>query len=208
MRQGRWYAHLNAHFWSRGATGELGPGLSELFPTSLHRGEPMASVQEIRPRLRSQRIEVLRSRIEPLASEAMTGHLHAWLRQAFSDLAMAVARAVVGFADQQHRGSGHERSCGNTKPGSNVASPSSSGLSCLAAWGPSMHTVNVHEAKTQFSRLIDAAHAGETILVAKDGKPWGAAGAAGNGSAPAAARAASGPAAASPHRCAARPSAA
>jgi prevent-host-death family protein len=36
----------------------------------------------------------------------------------------------------------------------------------------SMRTVNVHEAKTQFSRLIDAAHAGETILVAKDGKPW------------------------------------
>ena len=37
---------------------------------------------------------------------------------------------------------------------------------------PFMRTVNVHEAKTQFSRLIDAAHAGETILVAKDGKPW------------------------------------
>lgn len=35
-----------------------------------------------------------------------------------------------------------------------------------------MHTVNVHGAKTQFSRLIDAAHAGETILVAKDGMPW------------------------------------
>jgi prevent-host-death family protein len=35
-----------------------------------------------------------------------------------------------------------------------------------------MRTVNVHEAKTQFSRLIDAAHAGEMILVAKDGKPW------------------------------------
>ena len=35
-----------------------------------------------------------------------------------------------------------------------------------------MRPVNVHEAKTQFSRLIDAAHAGETILVAKDGKPW------------------------------------
>lgn len=29
-----------------------------------------------------------------------------------------------------------------------------------------MRTVNVHEAKTQFFRLIDAAHAGETILVA------------------------------------------
>jgi len=35
-----------------------------------------------------------------------------------------------------------------------------------------MRTVNVHEAKTKFSRLIDAAHAGEAILVAKDGKPW------------------------------------
>lgn len=33
-------------------------------------------------------------------------------------------------------------------------------------------TVNVHQAKTQFSRLIDAAHAGETILLAKDGRPW------------------------------------
>ena len=76
-----------------------------------------------------------------------------------------------------------------------------------------MRTVNVHEAKTQFSRLIDAAHADETILVAKDGKPW--------------ARlvpletdrpqrqpgllllcilAATGSAAASPHRCASRPS--
>ena len=32
--------------------------------------------------------------------------------------------------------------------------------------------VNVHEAKTHFSRLIDAAHAGETILMAKGGKPW------------------------------------
>jgi antitoxin (DNA-binding transcriptional repressor) of toxin-antitoxin stability system len=35
-----------------------------------------------------------------------------------------------------------------------------------------MRTVNVHEDKTQFSRLIDAAHEGKTILVAKDGKPW------------------------------------
>jgi antitoxin (DNA-binding transcriptional repressor) of toxin-antitoxin stability system len=26
-----------------------------------------------------------------------------------------------------------------------------------------MRTVNLHEAKTQFSRLIDAAHAGETM---------------------------------------------
>jgi prevent-host-death family protein len=35
-----------------------------------------------------------------------------------------------------------------------------------------VRSVNVHQAKTQFSRLIDAAHAGETIVVAKDGKPW------------------------------------
>ncbi|MFM7548271.1 MAG: type II toxin-antitoxin system Phd/YefM family antitoxin [Cyanobacteriota bacterium] len=37
---------------------------------------------------------------------------------------------------------------------------------------PSPRTVNVHEAKTHFSRLIDAAHAGETIVVAKGGRPW------------------------------------
>jgi len=35
-----------------------------------------------------------------------------------------------------------------------------------------MRSVNVHEAKTHFSRLIDAAHAGETIVVAKGGNPW------------------------------------
>lgn len=33
-------------------------------------------------------------------------------------------------------------------------------------------TFNVHEAKTQFSRLIDRAHAGEEIIVAKDGVPY------------------------------------
>ena len=32
--------------------------------------------------------------------------------------------------------------------------------------------VNIHEAKTQFSQLVDRAHAGEEIVVAKDGKPW------------------------------------
>ena len=37
---------------------------------------------------------------------------------------------------------------------------------------PAPRTVNVHEAKTHFSRLIDAAHAGETIVVAKGGRPW------------------------------------
>ncbi len=32
--------------------------------------------------------------------------------------------------------------------------------------------VNVHEAKTQLSRLIDQAHAGEEIILAKAGKPY------------------------------------
>ena len=35
-----------------------------------------------------------------------------------------------------------------------------------------MEVVNVHQAKTQLSRLIDEAHAGETIVLAKAGKPW------------------------------------
>jgi prevent-host-death family protein len=33
-------------------------------------------------------------------------------------------------------------------------------------------TVNVHEAKTHFSRLLDRAHAGEEIVIAKSGKPY------------------------------------
>jgi prevent-host-death family protein len=32
--------------------------------------------------------------------------------------------------------------------------------------------VNVHEAKTQFSRLLERAHAGEQIIIAKGGKPY------------------------------------
>lgn len=32
--------------------------------------------------------------------------------------------------------------------------------------------VNVHEAKTHFSKLLDRAHAGEEIIVAKAGKPY------------------------------------
>ncbi|HYP75873.1 MAG TPA: type II toxin-antitoxin system prevent-host-death family antitoxin [Polyangiaceae bacterium] len=32
--------------------------------------------------------------------------------------------------------------------------------------------MNIHEAKTQFSQLVDRAHAGEEIAVAKDGTPW------------------------------------
>lgn len=34
-----------------------------------------------------------------------------------------------------------------------------------------MRVDNVQEAKTQLSRLLDAAHAGQTILLAKAGKP-------------------------------------
>ena len=33
-------------------------------------------------------------------------------------------------------------------------------------------TVNVHEAKTQFSRLLKRAHEGEIIVLAKAGKPY------------------------------------
>ena len=35
-----------------------------------------------------------------------------------------------------------------------------------------MNIVNIHEAKTTFSRLIDRAHGGEEIVVAKAGTPW------------------------------------
>lgn len=31
---------------------------------------------------------------------------------------------------------------------------------------------NVNDAKAQFSQLVDRAHAGEEIVVAKDGEPW------------------------------------
>lgn len=34
-----------------------------------------------------------------------------------------------------------------------------------------MRTVNIHEARTQFSRLVDAAAGGEQIVIAKAGKP-------------------------------------
>ena len=34
-----------------------------------------------------------------------------------------------------------------------------------------MHSVNIHEAKTHFSKLVDAAMAGEEIVIAKAGKP-------------------------------------
>lgn len=32
--------------------------------------------------------------------------------------------------------------------------------------------INVHEAKTQLSRLLDKAHAGEEIVLSKAGKPY------------------------------------
>ena len=32
--------------------------------------------------------------------------------------------------------------------------------------------VNVHDAKTQFSKLLEQAHAGEEIILAKAGKPY------------------------------------
>ena len=33
-------------------------------------------------------------------------------------------------------------------------------------------TVNVHDAKSQLSKLLDRAHAGEEITIAKAGKPY------------------------------------
>ncbi|NDL59456.1 type II toxin-antitoxin system Phd/YefM family antitoxin [Phytoactinopolyspora mesophila] len=32
--------------------------------------------------------------------------------------------------------------------------------------------VNVHDAKTQFSKLLDQAHSGQEIILAKAGKPY------------------------------------
>ncbi|MDB5754460.1 MAG: prevent-host-death protein [Massilia sp.] len=34
-----------------------------------------------------------------------------------------------------------------------------------------MHTVNIHEAKTHLSRLVDAAARGESFIIAKAGRP-------------------------------------
>lgn len=42
----------------------------------------------------------------------------------------------------------------------------------LVHYGLPMTTVNVHEAKTHFSRLLDRAAKGETIIIAKAGKPY------------------------------------
>lgn len=35
-----------------------------------------------------------------------------------------------------------------------------------------MRTVNVHEAKTHLSRLLELVHAGEQVVIAKKGKPY------------------------------------
>ena len=35
-----------------------------------------------------------------------------------------------------------------------------------------MRVINVHEAKTHLSRLLERAHAGEEIVISKGGKPW------------------------------------
>lgn len=35
-----------------------------------------------------------------------------------------------------------------------------------------MRQFNVHEAKTKFSQLLERAHAGEEIVIAKGGKPY------------------------------------
>ncbi len=35
-----------------------------------------------------------------------------------------------------------------------------------------METVNVHEAKTHFSKLLARAHTGEEIIIAKAGRPY------------------------------------
>jgi prevent-host-death family protein len=42
----------------------------------------------------------------------------------------------------------------------------------VAEADPKKTIFNVHEAKTQFSKLIDRAHAGEEIVVAKGGVPY------------------------------------
>lgn len=35
-----------------------------------------------------------------------------------------------------------------------------------------METVNIHHAKTHFSKLLARVHSGEEIIIAKAGKPW------------------------------------
>ena len=44
-------------------------------------------------------------------------------------------------------------------------------LSRLSPFGSLMKTVNIHEAKTQLSRLVEGAANGEPFVIAKAGKP-------------------------------------
>ena len=70
---------------------------------------------------------------------------------------------------RSHRLTNDDAACMEPGPSSpRVASHAIPG----ATPGGSSRMVNVHQAKTQLSRLIDAAHAGETIVLAKAGKPW------------------------------------
>jgi prevent-host-death family protein len=45
-------------------------------------------------------------------------------------------------------------------------------LSLIEKSATMSNSVNVHEAKTHFSRLLERAHQGEEIIVAKAGKPY------------------------------------
>ena len=65
---------------------------------------------------------------------------------------------------RSHRLTNDDAACMEPGPSSpRVASHAIPG----ATPGGSSRMVNVHQAKTQLSRLIDAAHAGETIVLAK-----------------------------------------
>jgi prevent-host-death family protein len=35
-----------------------------------------------------------------------------------------------------------------------------------------MQKINIYEVKTQFSKFVEQAHQGETIVIVKSGKPW------------------------------------
>ena len=35
-----------------------------------------------------------------------------------------------------------------------------------------MQKLNIYDVKTHLSKLVDQAHSGETIIIAKSGKPW------------------------------------
>jgi len=35
-----------------------------------------------------------------------------------------------------------------------------------------MRAINIHEAKTHLSKLLERAHSGEEVVISKGGKPW------------------------------------